>query len=219
MDHTSLQTPTEEKEAKVLPFNPPGTVETNIQVASEEELEFLKGKKEAYVTQGVHEVEAMQLAAADWNKLSEDREAFAEKTWDEITKKVGMAEFVDDQIRRALGLYKTAWQKTHEGQTIDFKMRLDTKKSQKSGMIAGASLKLEVSVNGVWTVWRNKEITFQHIREMREGHVWKLKLYEALFCDLVGWGVSYALVMQETKDEIAKNKSNGRDTGDSATVS
>lgn len=174
-----------------------------------DEAAFLKQKVSEYTSQGVSDVEAMQQAAAEWKSLEEERDKQGEALWDEVTKKVGLCDFLDDQIRRALGVYKYKWDKANAPEEIDFKMELKSLGGLQGRMIAGAQLRLEIKRGGLWRLWRNKEIKFEHIREARATHKWKLALYEAMYQDLLSWGVTYCILCEDFKDGRIKIEPNG----------
>jgi len=176
-----------------------------IKEVGEEELKFLAEKKSEYTRQGMSDKDAHELAMEDWKKLEANKNPeIDEAAWDQITKNIGLFDFLDDQIRRALGKYKSAWEKANPEQTMDFKLHLKTHggvgTAGNKRLISGVSLILEKAQNGSWTVWREKKIEFTHIREMREGHKWKLALYEAMLHDLIAFGISYLVELDNIKN-------------------
>lgn len=167
-----------------------------IQEVNPDELKFIDVKKQEYLSQGISEAEATQLAAEDYKKFTEETEAKQAELWNSLTKKIGLVDFLDDQIRRALGTYKTDWEKRYEGQTVDFKLHLQARRAT-GGLIGSAALILEIAINGVWKTWNEKVIKFRHIREMREGHEWKLALYESMFRELVSNAVTFRILSDQ----------------------
>lgn len=200
--------------------------ETPIKTASEEELRFIEEKSKDYVAQGMAPEEATKLAAEDWTKMVGDEEGHAQEVWDKLTKQINLSDFIDDQIRRALGTYKTAWEKANpilddnkepmkdaDGNimthTLDFKLelkRVGGVKGRKGDprLITAVELTLEVARDGLWKVWRKKHIGFAHVREMREGHKWKLALYESMLHEVIMWGVTYMLKLDAYQDGTIK---------------
>lgn len=188
-----------------------------VQEVSREEIDFINAKSREYKEQGASDLDAAAMAAEDWAKAQKASDEAGEEMWDKITKQVGLADLLDDQIRRSLGVFKTTWQKHNPEQTVDFSLELYTEKGPSglaNRLIAGAGLRLSVSRNGVWSVWRDKRIAFQHIAEMRDGHKWKLKLYEAMLQDILAWGVNHMLVLKAVKDgDIKLPPKDGESTG------
>src|SRR5688572_12526650 len=129
-----------------------------IEGANPEMEAFIAELTNRYKIEGVHPVEAAQRAAHDWEELVKEREAQGDAAWQKFTKDIGLAEILDDQIRRALGVYKTMWSKEHAPQTIDFKLELKAKgrddrefstyTSKHRYLIAEVILSLSVSING-----------------------------------------------------------------------
>lgn len=173
---------------------------------------FINQKMEEYRAQGVAELEASAAANADWEAYLKKTEEEGEEIFQKLAKDVGLAELIDDQLRRALGLYKAMFDKQFAPQTIDFKLQLKARgkddlafkefKGIHKRLIAEATLILEVGRNGVWQVFRQKTRQFSHIGEMREGHRWKLQLYEAMLHDVIGWGITQYINV----DDIRKAK-------------
>lgn len=175
-----------------------------IKEASEQELKFLAEQASQYVKQGMSDIDARALAAEDWKKLENLHDKMGEQAWDEFTRKIGLHTILEDQIRRCLGQYKAAWEKANAPYTLDFKLYEKTRggvgTSGNKQLIAGVSLILEKSLNGVWTVWRDKKIDFTHVGQMREAYKWKLALYEAMLHDLMAFGITYCLTMDDIKN-------------------
>lgn len=165
---------------------------------------FIDQKEKEYRMDGLSDKEAEEKAAHEWEEHKKEAEEQGEKQWAQITKKIGLSNFLDDQIRRALGVYKTGWEKANAPQTLDFKLYMKTKNGVSKRLIASVSLYLDIATNGVWRPWREKKISFQHVNEMRNEHMWKLKLYEDMFQDLLGWGVSYCMILDNNKEELQK---------------
>ena len=179
--------------------------QNQIEEVSHEELSFIEGKKREYIEQGASEVEAIALATDDWKKAKEKADQEGEALWDKITKDIGAHDFIEDMVRRALVKYKEVWNKKNHPQTLDFELKMYSDPGpsgviSKNRLIAGAGLRLSVIKNGVHTLWRDKKVAFTHIRDMREGHKWKMALWEAMFQDILGWGVSYALAINMYQD-------------------
>jgi len=180
--------------------------------ATEADLAFLKEKQREYMAQGVHEVEAMQQATADLATKKAEMEEVGEEAWEQITKKVGLAEFLDDQLRRALGKVKTMWEGNNSGHTLDFKLHMKTEggvgTSGNKRLIAGVSLYLEYAIDGLWKVMRHKQIGFVHVREMKDGNKWKTTIHEALLHDIIAWGITYIILTdQYNNGNIKPNES------------
>lgn len=172
--------------------------------ANEADLAFLKEKQREYMAQGVHEVEAMQQATTDLANKKAEMDQVSEEAWDQITKKIGLAEFLDDQMRRALGSIKTVWESNNNGHTLDFKLHLKTRggvgNAGNKRLIAGVSLYLEYAIDGLWVVLREKRIDFVHVREMRDGNKWKTAIHEALLHDVFAWGINYMILTHQYKN-------------------
>lgn len=161
---------------------------------------FLNNKAKEFRMQGASDEDSEKLALEDLKKIKIAEENASDQLWDSVTKKIKLADFLDDQIRRALGAYKAAYLKKYPEFTIDFKLQL--KKSGGVGrLIAKANLELSFAVNGNWRVWSNKEINFRHIREINETHKWTLALYEAMFQEIVYWGATYCLHIDAIKSQ------------------
>lgn len=180
------------------------------------EQDFIEARVKEYTAQGASIIEAGKMASEDWAKTQEavtDEQAAA---WDKLTQSIGLADLLKDQLIRALSNYKDAYHAKFPEKSIDFNLQLKTKGvdghyTDNKRLIAQASLSLEFSYNGVWTVWRNKSVKFQHIREMRDGHRWKLALYESMLHDLIAWGVTNVINVQELKN-LPKATSNEPDS-------
>lgn len=172
-----------------------------VKEVSREELDFMEVKTREYIEQGANALEASKMAAEDWAKQNQEMTAEQQQVWDQLTKQVGLADFIKDQIIRCLSSYKKSYHKSFPNMSIDFKMYLKNRKLEgnQAHMIGGASLFLEFCYNGVWYVWREKRVDFTHIREMRNGHAWKLALYEAMLHDILAWGVTHLINIHEIK--------------------
>jgi hypothetical protein len=171
-----------------------------IQEVNPDELKFIDQKKKEYLAQGVSDLEATQLASEDYKKFTDQAEAAQGELWNRLTKQVGLVDFLDDQIRRALGVYKTDWEKKHQGQTLDFKLHLQPRRAE-GGLIGSAALILEIAVNGVWKKWNERIISFRHVREMRDANAWKLTLYESMFQYLISCGVTFRILSDQFNEQ------------------
>lgn len=172
-----------------------------------EKFEFMNERQAQYMKNGLTEIMARAAAADDLKKYEEQKEAAGEEAWNSFTKAVDMSSILDDFIRRGLAEYKVKWQKINAPQTIDFKLHLKTddgglgpNRNIKGRLIAGASLILERAVNGVWRVWSHKHISFQHIGEMRQGHVWKTELYQSMLFDFIELHNNHRLIIEDVQN-------------------
>lgn len=199
------------------------TEQEPLNLVEEIELNFISSKTEEYKAQGLPEDEAKDMAASDWAEKKRKIETENGDVWNEVTKKIGLPDFLDDQIRRALGVYKKTFEEaekakvkedpTYIPRTIDFKLYMKSDRHPNSAigrkgqprLIAGAHLILEYAINGLWKVWRDKGLNFTHVQQMKEIHVWKLHLYEAMLQDLMGWGVTYCLAADAWNEKVAAN--------------
>ncbi len=177
--------------------------EPTIEEVSLEQKRFLEERTREYKEQGADPLEAIHLAQNDWATAEEIRKKETDEVWDKFTNKIGLEKLLDDQMRRGLGTFKTAYEKAYPEKTIDFKLYYSSKKSE-GGVIASVYLILEICRNGLWKVWRRKQINFQHIREMRDGYKWKLALQEAMYYDLMSFGITYCILLDEANEQPRK---------------
>ena len=173
-------------------------------VPTKEDEIFINTKAKEYRIQGSSDEESIRLATEDCKKLKVAEANATDALWNEVTKKINLADFLDDQIRRALGAYKSEYMKKYPDFTLDFKLRMWNEKGAGGRLIAAANLELSFALNGNWKVWMNKRIKFTHIREINKAHEWKLALYEAMMKDLIGWGATYCLHIDAVKTQNIK---------------
>lgn len=171
-----------------------------VEEGNEQDLLFLERAIEQYKANGLNEAEAQAAANLDLKQLKEKNAEVGANIWKQLVKETKADKLLKDQLDRALGIFKTEFEKARKPHTIDFKLRFGTKGAHynKKGellRIASATLTLEVAQDGLWEVWRQKVIDFRHVREMRDGHGWRLALCEAMFQDFVSFGLNYQLLL------------------------
>lgn len=206
----SVETTTPSEEVKPIPAE-----------LSEEGKKYVENKAKEYRMQGMSDDEADKLAKEDWGKDEAKIKEANDAVWNEVVKKVHLADFLDDQMRRALGQFRLDWQKANPNQTIDFKLEKGTIGGVGGkGIIAGAKLELKYAINGVWKVMSHKVIKFKHVKEMREKALWSLELYEALFRDVWARGLTYTMRIDQWKEhEQQQRESASNATGDTTDTS
>ncbi len=116
--------------------------------------------------------------------------------WDEFVKKVGLGDIIDDLLIRALDGYKKDYMEKNPTQIVDFSIDLKRVKNT-SALFSAVKLTLHLHRNGTIYPIMSKEIKFQHIREAREGHLWKAQLYEAMFKSLMYWALTGILIQND----------------------
>jgi hypothetical protein len=175
---------------------------------NEEILDFLKTREAYHLNQGLTQELAQAAAAADLKDYEEDKEEAGEEAYNQLAKAIDMPTILDDFVRRGLGQYKTEWMKVNAPYTIDFKLHckadsgLGNRANIKGRLIAGASLILECAVNGVWKVWTHKHVSFQHVNEIRQAHIWKTKLYESLLFDFISVHNTHRLIREAQESQV-----------------
>jgi hypothetical protein len=180
-----------------------------VEEATEGDLLYLEERIAFYKAKGQKDDIAEAAAKFDLAEIVKKRKYAGEATWNQLVKETKADKLMNDQILRALGIYKTEWEKRNKPFTIDFKLRMESEGEKRNKhaeitSIAGVTLYFHVARNGVWKLWNKKTIKFQHIREMRDGHNWKLQLYEALFFDFVASGVTHRLLQDDYRDGSLK---------------
>lgn len=193
----------------ILTTEPPEVTsipEARVEEMNDRDRLYFDARLDYYEKQGLKEIEAATAANFDLNEFRQKQEEQGNELWSRLVKETKADKLLHDQLLRALGIYKTEWEKKNPGQLIDFKLRFETHGTitDKKGAIkriSAVTLIFEVGKNGLFSVWNKKRIDFHHVREMRDGHNWKLSLYEALFVDFVMSGMTFRMIQEEFKGE------------------
>lgn len=125
-----------------------------------------------------------------------EEEMAMEQNWQQLTKKVGMPDFIDDQIRRGLGIFMKRWNDSRPDDQIGFGLHLRQHRTN-GGVIGSVSLALELKRDNKFQTIREKVVNFKHVKEMRHVHEWKMALYEAMLHDLISMAASHMIFIDE----------------------
>lgn len=124
------------------------------------------------------------------------QEELGDEAWNKFVKKVNLGDIIDDQLLRAISRFKDAYLEKNPNEILDFSLKLNRIKN-KSHLFAAVELRFEMHRNGTVYPIQVKKIEFKHIREAREGHMWKAVIYEAMFQALVYFGLTYIMLKND----------------------
>ena len=147
---------------------------------------------------------AMDTKLIDVEKVDDaDHSEEGQKAWEAFIKKIKLYDIVNDQLIRTFRQYEKDYNKQNPEDLLSIKLILD-KRRGKTGTIFAAGLKLEVKRRGLYKVIFDKVFEFTHVRDLREEHIWKYQLYEAMMQNLMFEGLTFQLLKDDVKNKNIK---------------
>lgn len=110
---------------------------------------------------------------------------------------LALAEIYKNAIEKNLEKFKNAYNKKHPSNKISLALTLNKRifdEPNANNIVAQASVAVEIRENGVGRIMVTKIYNFTHKRQIMDEGEWKLTLYKEILYELIGAGVTLAIL-------------------------
>jgi len=115
--------------------------------------------------------------------------------WATFIRGINLHDIVKDCMQSSFNVFATKYNKTHEKEDIAFKISI--RKQKRDNSILGVAMVLEMRRYGLYKDVMHKTVSFRHIRELKQDHVWKYALYGAIYNSLIEMALAHIITLDD----------------------
>jgi len=122
-------------------------------------------------------------------------EATPEARWETFIKGIRLHDIINDSMQSSMNEFCKEYNKKNPTENLGLKLHL--RKDKKENTIFGVTLVLEMRKNDTYTLLQKKQISFQHIRQLKEEASWKYALYGEMYNSLMSFSLTYLILQHD----------------------
>jgi len=115
--------------------------------------------------------------------------------WATFIRGINLHDIVKDCMQSSFNVFAIKYNKTHEKEDIAFKISI--RKQKRDNSILGVAMVLEMRRYGLYKDVMHKTVSFRHIRELKQDHVWKYALYGAIYNSLIEMALAHIITLDD----------------------